>query len=140
MDKLSAKGVDVSGMQNVVSGARSAVIIPLQSAVASGNADSVKAELKNKCLGNGAPYSYHFWAKKDIAGTSAISARIADNATAAGLGDQLADVNAKIAAAQSTLDSAGTNPYTVEQRDNIWNNLKAAAEGLKNIIKALGGH
>jgi hypothetical protein len=139
MTRLSARGVDISGIQGVVSGAQSAVISPLQSAVASGNADSVKAELRNKCLGNGAPYSYHFWAKKDIAGTSAISARIADNATAAGLGNQLADVNAKIAAAQSTLDSVGTNPYTAEQKNTIWNSLKSVAEQLRSLIAALGG-
>ena len=139
-EKLSAKGVDVSGIQAAVSGGQASVILPLQTAVASGNADSVKAELKGKSLGNGAPYSYHFWAKKDIASTSAISAKIADNATLAGYGDQLATVNAKIAAAQSALDTTGTNPYTAGQKDSVWDNLKAAAEGLKNIIKELGGH
>jgi len=140
MDKLSARGVDVSGMQAVISGGQASVIQPLQAAVASGNSDSVKAELKGKALGNGAPYSYHFWAKKDIASTSAISAKIADNATLAGYGDQLAAVNADIAAAQSALDAAGTNPYTAEQMGSVWDNLKTAAEGLKDIIKALGGH
>jgi hypothetical protein len=140
MTKLSAKGVDVSGIQGVVSAGQSSVIMPLQAAIASGNAESVKAELKGKSLGNGAPYSFHFWAKKDIASTGAISAKIAANATAAGYGDQVADVNAKIAAAQSALDATGTNPYTAEQKGSVWDNLKAAAEGLKGIIKALGGH
>jgi hypothetical protein len=120
IDKLSAKGVDVSGVQAAVSGGQSSVILPLQAAVASGNADSVKAELKGKSLGNGAPFSYHFWAKKDIASTSAIGAKIADNATLAGYGDQLADVNAKIAAAQSAPDTTGTNPYTGGQKDSVW--------------------
>ncbi len=132
--------MDVSGIQAAVSGGQASVILPLQAAVASGSADAVKAELKGKSLGNGAPYSFHFWAKKDIASTSAISAKIADNATLAGYGDQLADVNAKIAAAQSALDTTGTNPYTAGQQDSVWDNLKAAAEGLKNIIKELGGH
>jgi hypothetical protein len=140
IDRLSAKGVDVSGIQAAVSGGQASVILPLQAAVTSGNADSVKAELKGRSLGNGAPFSYHFWAKKDIASTSAISAKIADNATLAGYGDQLADVNAKIAAAQSALAATGTNPYAAGQKDSVWDNLKAAAEGLKGIIKALGGH
>jgi hypothetical protein len=140
MSRLSAKGVDVTGVQGVVDGAQSSVIAPLQSAVASGSPEAVRAELKDKCLGNGAPYSYHFWARKDIQVTSAISANIADSATGAGYGDELADVNAKIEAAQSTLESVGTSPYTAGQQDTIWNNLKSAAEGLKNIIKGLGGH
>jgi hypothetical protein len=140
MTRLSVKGVDVSGMQAVVTGAEANVITPLQTAVASGNAVEVRAQLKDKSLGNGAPYSYHFWAKKDVASTSAIAMKIADNATLAGYGDQLADVNAKIAAAQSALDTVGTNPYTAAQQDSVWNNLKAAAEGLKNLIKELSGH
>jgi hypothetical protein len=140
MGKLSAKGVDVSEMQTVESGAQANVIGPLQAAISSGNADSVRAELKDKCLGNGAPYSYHFWAKMDTAGGKAISARIADNATQAGYGEQLEQVNAELATAQSTLNSVGTNPYTLEQQNTIWNSLKSAAEQLRNIIKALGGH
>ena len=140
MSKLSAKGVDVSAMQSIEAGAQADVISPLQAAVASGNASLVRAELKDKSLGNGAPYSYHFWAKMDTAGGQATSARIADNATKAGYGDQLAQVNANLSTAQSTLNSVGTNPYTTGQKDTIWDSLKAAAEGLKNIIAALGGH
>jgi hypothetical protein len=140
MATLTAKGVDVSGIQAVVSGARTSVIGPLQSAVSSGSADLIRAELKDKSLGNGAPYSYHFWAKKGIEATTAIIAKLADNATKAGYGAQIADVNAKIAAARSALDSTGTNPYTAAQQDSVWSNLKAAAEELKTIIRELGGH
>ncbi|HUL61669.1 MAG TPA: hypothetical protein VLT35_01295 [Methanocella sp.] len=140
MTKLSAKGVDVSGMQAVEAGAQASVIGPLQTAIASADPAAVKAELKDKCLGNGAPYSYHFWAKMDTAGGQAISARVADNATQAGYGEQLAQVNAELATAQSTLDSVGTNPYTIEQKSTIWDSLKAAADGLKDLIKLLGGH
>ena len=140
MTKLSAKGVDVSGIQTAVSSAETNVIQPLQAAVASGNAVQVRTELKDKSLGNGAPYSYHFWAKKDIAASGAISVKLADNATKAGMSDQLAEVNAQIAAAQAALDSADTSPYTTEQKSTIWDNLKSAAQGLEDIIKALGGH
>jgi hypothetical protein len=140
IEKLSAKGVDVSGMQAVEAGAQANVIQPLQAAVASGNAVQVRIELKEKSLGNGAPYSYHFWAKMDTEGGKAVSARIADNATQAGYGEELAEVNAKLAAVQSTLDQAGTSPYTAEQRDTIWGDLHSAAEQLISIIKALGGH
>ena len=140
MGKLSARGVDVSGMQSVEAGAQSAVISPLRAAVASCIAATVRVELKDRSLGNGAPYSYHFWAKMDAEGTKAITAKIADNATRAGYGDQIAEVNAKLAAAQSTLDRVGTSPYTAGQQDSIFNNLKAAAVQLKDIIKALGGH
>jgi hypothetical protein len=140
MSKLNAKGVDISVMQSVEIGARAPVIAPLQSAVAANDAPAVRAELKDKSLGNGAPYSYHFWAKMDLAGGKAVTAKITDNATQAGYGDQIAQINAELATAQSTLDNVGTNPYTTEQQNTIWSSLKSAAGQLVNIIKALGGH
>lgn len=137
---LSAKGADVSGMQSVMAGARSSVISPLQSAVSAGDVNATKEELKGKCLGNGAPYSYHFWAKMDLESLKAGTARLADNATKAGHGDQITDVNAKLATVQSTLNAAGTSPYSGDQKDNIWNSLKAASEELKTVIQEMKGH
>lgn len=136
---LSSKGVDVSGMQAAESGARTNVIAPLQSAVSSGDAGAVKSELTGKCLGNGAPYSYHYFAQSDLAKLNALTEKIADNATAAGHGDQISDVNARLSAAQGALSAAGTSPYSGDQKDTVWNNLKAASGELKTIIQELQG-
>ncbi len=139
MANMSAKGIDVSGMQNVKSGAQSSVVAPLQSAVSSGDANAVKAELKDKCLGDGQPYSYHFYAKEDLEALKATSAKVAAGTNNSTVLQQLADVNAKLASAESTLSAVGTNPYTTGQKDQVWNDLKAASEGLKTIIKEING-
>lgn len=137
MSELSGKGIDVSGMQSVKTGAESNVIGPLQSAVSSGDANAVKAELNDKCLANGAPYSYHFYAKIDLEALKAISAKIGACVNNSTVQQQLAEVNAKLSSAESTLNVVGTNPYTSEQQSQVWDNLKAASDGLKAIIKEL---
>lgn len=137
MAQMSAKGVDVSGMQAVKSGAMSSVVGPLQSAFSSGDADAVKAQLHDQCLADGQPYSYHFFAKTDLEALKAVSAKVdagTDNET---IQAQLADVNAKLSSAEGTLNVVGTSPYTADQQDQVWDSLKAASEGLKTIIKGL---
>ncbi|HTX43734.1 MAG TPA: hypothetical protein VMC61_03310, partial [Methanocella sp.] len=137
MAQLSAKGVDVSGMQGVQAGAESNVIGPLQSAINSQDANAVKQQLHDKCLGNGAPYSYHFFAKNDLEALKAISAKVGASTGNATIQQQLADVNAKLSVAADTLNAVGTNPYTSDQQNQVWDNLKAASQGLKTIIQEL---
>ncbi|HTY90488.1 MAG TPA: hypothetical protein VMC84_04865 [Methanocella sp.] len=137
MSQLSARGIDVSGMESVKSEAMSSVVTPLQSAISSGNADAVKAELHDKCLGNGQPYSDHFFAKTDLAALTATGAKIGASTDNATIQQQLADANAKLSSAQGTLNVVGTNPYTSDQQSQIWDNLKAASDGLKTILKEL---
>lgn len=139
MANMSAKGIDVSGMRNVRGGAQSSVVAPLQSAVSSGDANAVKAELKDKCLGNGQPYSYHYYAKIDLEALKATSAKIGASTDNSTIRQQLADVNAKLSSAEGTLSTVGTNPYAAGQKDQVWNGLKAASEGLKTIIKEING-
>lgn len=136
---LSDRGVDVSGMLNVKAGAQSNVIGPLQSAVNAGDANATRDELRGKCLGNGAPYSFHYWAKTDLEALKGITARIADNATRAGHGDDIASINTKLATVEGTLAVVGTSPYTEEQQEAIWDNLKAASEELRALLQELRG-
>jgi len=137
ISQLSAKGIDTSGMQSAKSDAMSNVVTPLQSAINSNNADAVKQQLHDRCLGNGQPYSDHFFAKTDLAALQATSAKVAASTDNATIQQQLSDVNAKLSASQSTLGAVGTNPYTSDQQNQVWNNLKAASDGLKTILKEL---
>ena len=139
MTNLSAKGVDVSAMQSIRADAQASVIVPLQAAVTAGDVNATKDQLKGTALGNGAPYSYHFWAKMDLAGENALLGKIADNATQAGHGDQVATVSSQLSTVSSTLTTVGTSPYTIPQKNTIWDNLKSAAQGIRTIIKELGG-
>lgn len=136
---MSSKGIDISGMQGVQAEAHSNVVSPLYSAVNSGDPNAIRDQLKSRCLGNGAAYSDHYFAKMDYQALKAITSRIADNATKAGCRDQIADVNAKLSTVDSTLSTVGTSTYAGDQKDTIWNNLKAASEEIKTIIQELKG-
>jgi hypothetical protein len=137
MAKLSAKGIDVSGMQGVEAGAENNVIGPLRSAVSSGDASAVKQELHDKCIANGAPYSYHIYAKLDLEALKAVSAKIGSSVNNSTIQEQLIAVNERLSSAEGALNVVGTSPYTAEQQSQVWDNLKAASEGLKAIIKEL---
>jgi len=135
--RLNAQGVDTSAMEATMDGAQSAVIDPLAAALATGNKSLVLNELRSKCLFNGAPYSYHYGAKMGIEGMTAVTAHIEDRAIQAGYGQQIEEIKAHLANAQSALDAAGTNPYTEEQKKVIKDELKNAANDLRSVIKAL---
>ena len=137
MSKLSAAGIDVSGMQSVKDGAQSSVVDPLQSAINANDANAVKQQLHDNCIGNGQPYSYHFFAKSDLEALKATSAKIGSSVNNSTVQQQLADVNAKLSDAQAILNSVGTSPYTSDQQTQVWNNLKAASDGLKTIIQEI---
>ncbi|MCD1295392.1 hypothetical protein CUJ83_10320 [Methanocella sp. CWC-04] len=140
MSKLNEKGVDTNGMMCVKSGAISNVITPLQNAVSSGDGNAVKNELRTRCMFNGAQYSFHYAAKIDLEALKAITSAIADNATQAGYGDEIAEVNAKLSAAENTLNEVGTSPYTDAQKEQIWNNLKDASGLIRSIIQGMNGN
>lgn len=137
MSQLSSKGIDVSGMQGVKSDAMSSVVTPLQSAIISGNADAVKSQLHDRCLANGQPYSFHFFAKNDLEALKATSAKISATTDNETVHQQLADVNGKLSNAESTLNTVGTSPYTSDQQSQVWDSLKAASDGLKTILTEL---
>jgi hypothetical protein len=139
MGKLSGKGVDVSGMQGIKSGAIANVISPLQSAVNSGDGNAVMNELKQKCLFNGAPYSFHYAAKIDLEALKAITKKIEPAATEAGYGGKISEINAKLNSAEKTLEKVGTNPYTDQEKENVWSDLQKASEVLRELIKSMNG-
>lgn len=131
---MSAKGMDVSGMQAVENNAKSNVIAPLQSAVNSNDGKTVRDELKAKSLGNGAPYSDHFYANSDLQRLKSVSAKIGASTNNSTVQQQLADVNSKLSSVSGTLSSIGTSPYSGDQQNQVWNTLKSAADELRAIL------
>jgi len=139
---MTSKGLDVSGMQAAENSAKSNVIAPLQSAVSSGDATTIKNEIKAKALGDGTPYSAHFFASDDLARLQSISSKISASGNLSNSEQQqLNDANAKLNAASSTLQAVGTSPYSGSQSDQIWGDsgLKGAAQELKTIIGEIKG-
>ncbi|HMK46597.1 MAG TPA: hypothetical protein VK436_08215 [Methanocella sp.] len=135
ISNLSSKGVDTSEMQSIVSGAESNVVTPLQNAVNSGNADTIRSTMKSTCMCNGAPYSYHLVSRLDLARLQALTEKISDNATKAGYGSQISDINTKLTSVQTTLSQASTNPLPSDQQSQLNNNLKDASEELKSVMQ-----
>ncbi|HMK45559.1 MAG TPA: hypothetical protein VK436_02935 [Methanocella sp.] len=133
----SAKGIDTTGMKNVVNGAGSSVVAPLQSAVSAGDVNATREPLRSTCLYNGAPYSYHMAAKMDTERLKALTGKISANATAAGYGNQIANINTQLASAQDQLNQIGASPYTGDQRTSLFDTLKDASLELKTIIREM---
>lgn len=140
MNNMSSKGFDVSGMQAAQSDAQSSVITPLQNALGTQNGTTVRNALKSASLGNGAPYSDHYYAKFDLAKLSTVSAKIAASTNDSAIQQQLSDVNSQLSSSSSTLGAVGTSPYTGSQQDQVWNPMKSAASELKTIIGELKGN
>ncbi len=136
---MSRAGIDTSGMESVVAGARSSIVSPLESAVASGDSAQVSNELKTKCLLNGTSYSYHYGAKMDLETLKATTKKIEKIVTKAGYGTQIEEVNTHLANAESALASVGTNPYTKDQKEYIYGELQSASVILADIIKSMNG-
>lgn len=136
---LAAKGIDVTDMQSLRTSAQSGVVDPLQASINTGNAETIMNEVKSKSLFNGAPYSFHYAARMDLAALTAVTDHIETNATQAGYGDDIAEVRAKLASAQSTLTIVGTNPYADSRQEQIFGDLKAASQQLRTIIQAMNG-
>ena len=139
MSNMSSKGFDISGMQAAQNEAQSSVITPLQNAVGTQNGTAVKNELKSVSLGNGAPYSDHYYAKFDLAKLDSVSTKIAASTNDTAIQQQLDDVNTQLSSSSSTFGIVGTSPYTGSQQDQVWNPLKSASSELKTIIGELKG-
>lgn len=139
MSNMSSKGFDVSGMQAAQNEAQSSVVTPLQNAVNTQDGATVRNQLKAASLGNGAPYSDHYYAKFDLAKLSSVSSKIAASANSSTVQQQLNDVNAQLSSSSSALSAVGTSPYSGSQQDQVWNPLKSAASELKTIIGELKG-
>jgi len=134
LDNLSARGIDVSEMKQIVSDAQSSVVDPLSSAV-SGNADELKDALHKYCLGNGCKVNFHFFAKIYIARLNMMLEHIeGTNKTLDA--NMLAQVKSDISAASSALSSVGTSAYTDQTRAAVWDNIKKASEDLRALIKS----
>lgn len=139
MSNMSSKGFDISGMQAAQNEAQSSVVTPLQNAVGTQNGTAVKNELKSVSLGNGAPYSDHYFAKFDLAKLDSVSSKIAASTNDTAIQQQLDDVNTQLSSSSSALGTVGTSPYTGSQQDQVWNPLKSASSELKTIIGELKG-
>ena len=133
---LSSKGIDTSKMTSIVGDAKTTVIDPLSAAVATGDAEQVRLALHQYCLGNGceAGINFHFYAKINIARLEAIVSHLENSNKTL---DQavLVQVKADLSEANIALSAVGTSAYTDDSKAAVWDNIKEASEGLRQLLK-----
>lgn len=134
---LNAKGMDVSGMNSLISDARSEVVTALQSDISSAtDAQGVAAALKAHCLYDSCPQTgnFHFEAKWESEKLAQMLSVIKANNASANYTTQMSTVESDISTANSGLSAVDSAQYTSAQHDQIWDALNDAAKNLKEIL------
>jgi hypothetical protein len=137
---LSAKGVDTSGLTALIEEAEDEIVDPLSEAVENaGNSTELRDALGQYCLFNGCPRgtNFHFAAKFEVEKLESILEFIADDAEAAGLGEDVDSAQEDIDATQDVLDDVGTSQYTESQGEDLRGYLRSAADTIMEIISTL---
>ncbi|MFH0884537.1 MAG: hypothetical protein V1861_02405 [Candidatus Micrarchaeota archaeon] len=137
---LSGKGVDTSSLTALIEDAREEIVDPLSEALENAdNSTEVHDAIAQYCLFNGCPNgtNFHFAAKFEAEKLESILEFIADDAEAAGLGDDVDSAQEDIDAAQAVIDEAGTSQYTEEQGEDLKDYLLSAADTIMEIISTL---
>ncbi|MEW6036339.1 MAG: hypothetical protein AB1529_07025 [Candidatus Micrarchaeota archaeon] len=139
-DDLSGKGVDTSGLDSLIAEAKEEVTEPLSEALDEAqNGTDVREAIMAYCLFNGCKdgTNFHFAVKFEAEKLGSILEFIADDAEAAGLGDDVDSAQADIDAAEATIEAAGTSQYPEGEGKQILDDLKDAARTIKEIVSAL---
>jgi len=141
-DALKEKGLDTTTLDQVISDAKTQIITPMQNALDSAkDATSAKQALQNYCLYDGCKTgtNFHFQAKWEIAKLDIALARISSNANATQVQPKTTELQTDINNAKTALSSVGTQKYTDTQNKQVWDNIKAANQLVKEIAQTLGG-
>jgi len=139
-DNLDAKGVDTAGLEDLISDARAEIVEPLQDAVDSADDSSeVRDALKQYCLFNGCPngVNFHFAARFELEKLNQILDKVEQNATDAGLGDEVSDIQEDLDDAEESLGDAGTSQYNDEEYEGMWNSLHSASSKTRDLLAEL---
>lgn len=137
---LNDKGVDTSGLTQLVEDARSDLVEPLSDALDSAdNATEVKDALRAYCLFNGCVdgTNFHFAARFEVEKLESVLEAISDKAAEAGLGDDMESAQDDLGSAQSVLDDVGSEEYSEGQQDQLSESLHSAADTIRDILSSL---
>jgi hypothetical protein len=129
---LSAKGVDVSSLNQIISDANTQIIAPLQSAISSaGDASSLNQAIKKYCLFDGCVNgtNFHLAAKFETAKLQIALNKINSSSEATQLQTDLTN-------AKNILTQVGTSQYTSDQNKNLWNAISNGYKVIKSILNS----
>ena len=118
---LSAKGLDTTSLDSVISSAQSTIVTPFQSAIGSAtDSKGLMAALQQYCLFDGcrSGTNYHFSARWDIAKTSAVETYLQGKPEAGNFTSQFSQVTSDVSQSQSALYTVGMSAYGSGQSDS----------------------
>lgn len=129
--KLTARGIDTSGLTQIVADARTQIVTPLQQAVQAATTElELKAALKKYCLYDGCKegINYHLAAKYDLEKATALLAyaKAQQNVSA----EKIAQAQTALDTARAALTRVGTGQYTDEGKE-IFSGIKNANQAFK---------
>jgi len=136
---LTGKGVDTTALNNQISSA-SAQVAALQAAINSANdSKSLQKAINSFCLYDGCKNgtNFHFAANSAIAVKQAQLTKIQSRNGSSAYSAQITQAQNDLNAAQSVLNTVGNGQYSGTQQSDVWNNIKAAADIIKQLWQEL---
>ena len=137
IDALSAKGIDVSSLNQIISDATSQIITPLQSAISSADdATSINQAIRSYCLFDGCANgtNFHLAAKFEVAKLQIALNTANSNPNVSQT--SITQLQTDITTASGILTQVGTSQYTQTQNTNLWNAIKDAYSTIKSILNS----
>lgn len=141
-DDLADKGVDTSEMEDVIEDAEETIVDAFEDEVESATTGyGVRKALGGYCLGNGCPngVNHHFYAKAEIAKLGGILDYLEEDAEEAGLGNMVGEAQGYLDSADGGVQDTGQNQYGQGVSETVWDNIRSAAETLRDIFSELRG-
>jgi len=139
-DKLSEKGVDVTGMNKLLDDAKLEIVDPLKQAISSANdGKSLKDALQKYCLFDSCKegINFHLAAKFNIEKLEQAIAKIKSRDDYSEVSGKVGEMQGYVDKANNAINSVGTARYSEEQKKEVWDNIRAAYKSLKEIRDVL---
>jgi len=139
---LAQKGVDTSELDDVIDGAEETIVAPYNNEVNNaGDSSQVRAAMGKYCLGNGCAEgtNYHFYAKAESAKLNGILGYLEEDAEEAGLGSEVEEAQGYLDSANDGVQRTGYEQYAEGVAESVWDDIKSAAETVREIFGELRG-
>jgi hypothetical protein len=139
-ENLSEKGLDTSGLEELIDDAQEQVVGPLEDELdGAESAVEIREALGSYCMFNGCRdgFNFHMAAKWNIEKLDQILVLIEEDAESAGLGDDWDDASGYISDADDALSAVGDDQYEGTEHSDVWDNIRSASETLKDVISEL---
>ncbi len=139
-ENLSEKGLDTTGLEELIDDAEEQVVDPLEDAIDSAETvQEIREAFGDYCMFDGCKdgLNFHLAAKWHIEKLDQILELVEEDAEEAGLEDDWEDAKEYVSEADSALDAVADEQYEGTEHNDVWGNIRSASEALKDIISEL---